>query len=153
MTLREDSDPYCMLWVGVILLSSYYFNFLYLMLSVDGYVNAMAGFMLPLAALPILLVFTLIGYLKPERSRMKPTMLAISTVLALFVLIFSILAPAEFGGGVFLASWAIGSALLTAGGLSIMQPLDESISPGLLDVSSLHYGPPSDDATADAVAE
>jgi hypothetical protein len=43
------------------------------------------------------------------------------------------------------SAWGIGSSLLTAGGFSIIQSFDQGTSSGMLDVSSLHYGPPKEE--------
>ncbi len=153
MKLREDSDPYCMLWVGVLLLGAYYFNFLYRSYTLAGYITTMTPYLMPLTVIPLVLVVTLIGYLRPARSRVKPTMLALSAVLGLFIVVFSLLVPPDMGGGVFLASWGIGAALLTAGGFSIMHPLEDSVTPGMMDVSALHYGPPAEEAPSGEAPE
>ncbi|MGY5875390.1 MAG: hypothetical protein RTU30_06570 [Candidatus Thorarchaeota archaeon] len=146
MTLREDGEPYCFLWVGVLILGSYFFSFIFLSYDIPGYFDSMLVFLLPLVVFPLLLVFTFIGFLRPVKSKAKPTMLALSIVLALFFWILtitmetlSILSPGE---GIGITIWGVGGALLTAAGFSIMHSLEESTTDGILDVSALHYGPP-----------
>ncbi|NHJ15067.1 MAG: hypothetical protein EAX95_15400 [Candidatus Thorarchaeota archaeon] len=138
MKLREDSDPYCLLWIGVVLLAAYYFNFLYFSTSL---LTTYLPSSLILLVLPILQIFFFIAYLKPDRSRAKTTMLSIAVIFTFFVIVFAGTIPEEFYGGLYLASWATGAALVTAGGFSLMHTLEESTTLGILDVGSLHYGP------------
>ena len=146
MALREDSDWYCLLWLGIVILSAYYFSFFYFSMTVTIFLPMMLSSysvnLTMLLLLPPILIFFFVGYLRPERSKAKPTVLAIGVTAALLYTIFAISLDSAFGGGLYLAIWGIGSSLLVAGALSISQPLDENISPGILDVSSLHYGPP-----------
>ncbi len=144
MKLREDSDPYCLLWVGVLVLVAYLFNFL---LTYDS--ATIITLSLPILGLPLLLTLTLIGYLKPEKGKAKPNMLALSVVFAIFYLIITVAMYDLFNDWSFegfiealgFSSWGIGSAILTAGGLSILQPHEQSIQGGLLDLDTLHYPP------------
>ncbi len=142
MSLREDSDPYCMLWIGVALFAAYYFSFAYLGLTVTGYLSAIAAYLPILLGLPIVMVFLFTGYLKPHRGRYRPTVLALSILASLFY--FIIASTLRQVGSVthdsiFLSSWVIGGAILIAGAFSEIPPLSESTSPGMLDVSSLQY--------------
>ena len=57
------------------------------------------------------------------------------------------------GDPLFFSAWGIGSAILTAGGFSIVQSYEQSTSPGMLDVSSLHYGPPKEEEVEEEVTE
>ncbi|RDE11928.1 MAG: hypothetical protein C4K49_11000 [Candidatus Thorarchaeota archaeon] len=150
MSLREDSDPYCMLWIGVALFAAYYFNFAYLGLTVTGYLSAIAAYLPILLVLPIVIVFLFTGYLKPRRGRYRPTVLALSIFASLFYFIIASTLP-QVGSvahdSVFLSFWVIGGAILIAGAFSEMPSLAESTSPGMLDVSSLQYKT-DEDATA-----
>jgi hypothetical protein len=142
MKLREDSDPYCGLWIGMLLLGAYYFNFFYFSVEI---LQAFPAQSMVLMILPILQVFFFIGYLKPDRGRAKATMLAIAVSLSIILAVFTLAIPEQYNGGFYLAVWATGAALIVAGGFSIMHPIDEASTPGILDVSSLHYGPPPDE--------
>lgn len=137
MKLREDSDPYCMLWIGILLLSAYYFNFLYFS-SVLFTTYLPSSFILMI--LPILQVFFFVGYLRPDKGRTKTTMLSMAVIVTFFVVIFASAIPTELYGGFYLASWATGATLITAGGFSIMQSLEEGKTLDILDIRSLHYG-------------
>jgi hypothetical protein len=139
MKLREDSDPYCGLWIGMLLLGGYYFNFFYFS---TGILAAFPLQSLTLMVLPLLQIFFFIGYLRPDRGRAKATMLAIAVSLTIILAVFTLPIPEQFNGGLYLAMWATGGALITAGGFSVMHSMEESTTPGILDVSSLHYGPP-----------
>ncbi|TXT55653.1 MAG: membrane protein of unknown function [Candidatus Thorarchaeota archaeon] len=146
MKLREDSEPYCILWLGILLLSAYFFNFLYLELANPGYVLARVSFLSWLLPAPLILIFTFVGYLKPERSRIKPTMLAVSVVIVTMMFITALIMPilegsATFSDALFLTSWGTGAALFIAGGLSVMHSLDESTSLGTLEVDESDYSP------------
>ncbi|MHA1928692.1 MAG: hypothetical protein ACTSV2_08970 [Candidatus Thorarchaeota archaeon] len=138
MSLREDSGQYCFLWMGVLFLSAYYFNIFYTGLNWNYSLSAMA-----LVAGPLLLVFLFTGYIKPVRGKIKSTMFSIAVVVAaLFTIIAFQYHDMNIDAGIFTAAWGVGSAILTAGGLSMFDPIDASTSPGILDVSKLHYGPP-----------
>jgi len=104
--------------------------------------------MLALMILPPLMVFFFTGYLRPTRGKAKMTMLGPSVFLGLLYVIiaYTVSMNTDILGNILIISgWGIGSAILTAGGLSIVQSYEESTSPGMLDVSSLHYGPPKEE--------
>ncbi len=151
MSLREDSGQYCFLWMGVLFLSAYYFNIVYTGLNWNYSLSALA-----LVGGPLLLVFLFTGYIKPVRGKIKSTMFSIAVVVAgLFTIIAFQYHDMNLDAGIFTAAWGIGSAILTAGGFSMFDPIDESTSPGILDVSKLHYGPPVEEVEEieDAVEE
>ncbi len=137
--LREDSDFYCLIWLGLAVLGAFYFNFGYLLLTGVITFSLITATLAPVLGLPPVMVFFFLGYLRPARGKIKMTMLSIATVVALFYIIFSFAVPAEWGGGFGLAVWGVGGAFLTAGGFAMIPPIDESTSPGLLDVSQLPY--------------
>ena len=135
MKLREDPTQYCFLWMGIIFLSAYYFNFIY-----SGY-SLTTSFLFIIGA-PILLVFFYMGYLKPVRGKSKSMMLSIAVVIsALFAIVVFQYHGIDWQAGLFNSAWGIGSAILTAGGFSMSPTLEQSSTPGILDVSALHYGP------------
>ena len=135
MKLREDPTQYCFLWMGIIFLSAYYFNFIY-----SGY-SLTTSFLFIIGA-PILLVFFYMGYLKPVRGKSKSMMLSIAVVIsALFAIVVFQEHALDWQAGLFASAWGIGSAILTAGGFSMSPTLEQSSTPGILDVSALHYGP------------
>jgi len=150
MSLREDNGPYCLIWVGLLLMGGYYTNFAYLawtgMISVADILSVSNFFMFLLVILPPVMVFLFGGYLRPTRGKAKQTMFGLSVSVALFFVIFASLVGSDILGNLLIFSaWGIGSAILTAGGFSIVQSYEQSTSPGILDVSSLHYGPPKEE--------
>jgi hypothetical protein len=76
-------------------------------------------------------------------------MLALSLVFSLFFLLSCLYAydllnvwdNAIFIESIGFAAWGIGSAMLTAGGFSIIQPLDKSKPTALFDLKSLPFYP------------
>ena len=154
MRLREDSDSYCLLWVGLLLLGAYYANFGYMTWTNASAAEAFFSvanffYMLLLLTFPPLMVLLFTGYLRPSRGKAKMSMLGPSVIAALFFVIISNLVSLNtdiLGNLIFFSGWGIGSSLLVAGGFSIMQALKQSTSPGILDVASLHYGPPKDES-------
>ncbi len=149
MKLREDTDQYCLLWVGVLILATYYFNFLFLFSIGSADFTPFVTLSLPLLGIPLVLISTFMGYLRPERGKAKPNALALSVVFSLFYMLSCIFAYDLFNAWNFsnfiesmgFASWGIGSAILTAGGLSIMQSFEDSVEGDILDLSKLHYPP------------
>ena len=162
MALREDNGPYCLVWLGMLLLGAYYTNFAY-----QIYINSNAagaffgnfGFMIGLIILPPLMVFFFTGYLRPTRGKAKMTMLGPSVFLGLLYVLLtysvSLMPAVEFiiSNSLVFSAWGIGSAILTAGGFAIVQSSEQSTSPGMLDVSSLHYGPPKAEPEPEPVVE
>jgi hypothetical protein len=148
VSLREDTDQYCFIWLGLLLLGAYYFNFVYVMLTQPAYLPVIAGnfvYLLFLWILPLGMVFFFTGYLRPARGKAKSAALGPSLVTALFFLILTYLVSLGtdlLGNVVFFSAWGIGSSLLLAAGFSVLQTAEDSKSSGILDVSSLHYGPP-----------
>ena len=153
MTLREDNGPYCLTWIGLLLMGSYYAHFAYLLYTIPSAAAAFFaasnfGFMLVLLVLPPVMVFPFVGYLRPSHGKAKMTMLGPSVIAGVFFVIIANLVSLNtdiLGNLLVFSAWGIGSALLTAGGLSIAQSYEASTTPGMLDVSSLHYGPPKEE--------
>ena len=147
-TLREDSDFYCLLWLGIALLSAYYFNIGYLGLTVPLYLSTMQPYLLQLLGCPLILVVVFVSYLKPSRARYKPLVFALAIVVCVYFYIVVNSLPPIAGitsDSLFLLSWGIGSALLVASGFSIMPSRSEITSPGILDVGSLKYDIPKEE--------
>ena len=153
MSLREDNGPYCLVWLGVLLMGAYYANFAYQMwtspsIAASFFAATNFIFMVALMILPPLMVFFFTGYLRPAHGKAKMTMLGPSVFLGLIFVIAAYTVSLNsdiadmLGNLLVFSGWGIGSAVLTAGGLSIVQSYEQSTSPGMLDVSSLHYGPP-----------
>ncbi len=137
MKLREDTESYCMFWFGVVIFSSYAFSLL-----LETLVQPVVALhLLPLVGTPIIMVFFLVGYLRPERGRIKVNMLAMSVVVGVLYTIYVTILISDLGGNLYLATWGIGGAIFISGGISIFPSRDESVTPGIMDVSALHYGP------------
>lgn len=140
MTLREDTDQYCVPWLGFMLLAAYYFHFmLYLPITDPAYVNAIlaeagafAGTSLILL-LPLVMAFFFLGYLRPARGRRKAPALGLSVFAALIYVMISF----QVGGGVFLATWGVGAPLLLAGGFALQHSPEERVTPGIMDVAAI----------------
>ena len=154
MSLREDNGPYCLLWLGMLLLGAYYTNFAYRIwtdATAAGAFFGNFGFMLGLIFLPLLMVFFFTGYLRPTRGKAKQSAFGFSVFLALIFVILAYTVSLNpdvvlvLGETIVFSAWGIGSAILVAGGFAIVQSSEQSTSPGMLDVSSLHYGPPKDE--------
>ncbi|TFG06221.1 hypothetical protein EU522_01855 [Candidatus Thorarchaeota archaeon] len=150
------------MWLGMLLLGAYYTNFAYQIwvnTSAAGAFFGNFGLMLGLMILPPVMVFFFTGYLRPTRGKAKMTMLGPSVFLGLIYVILaysvSSLPAMEFivGNSLVFSSWGIGSAILTAGGFAIAQSYEQSTSPGMLDVSSLHYGPPKEEPEPEMESE
>jgi len=151
-TLREDSDFYCVLWLGIALLGAYYFNTLYLMATLPEYLSAVLPYYLQLEGLPLLLVVLFFIYLRSSRGRYRPGILALSFVMSLYFILVVTRLPEVAGVNsdwLFLSSWGIGSALLVAGAFSMMPRKSETVSPGIMDVSSLKYDVASQEESAE----
>jgi hypothetical protein len=144
MAIRQDSDPYCMLWLGLIILTSFVFNFIYLGFLMPASALVIGGAFTLLGGTSILMVFLLIGYLRPERGKGKNLMMSLSVLAGFFFIVFVdqfVNALPSAGTTLYLSIWGIGGSLLTAAGFSMMHTSEESYSPGIMDVKSLHYGP------------
>ncbi|MDF1539257.1 MAG: hypothetical protein P1Q69_10190 [Candidatus Thorarchaeota archaeon] len=138
--IREDADQYCLLYLGILLLSAYYFHFFFQM-SMGWLILDFLQFVW-LALPPLLMVFFFIGYFKPDRSRVKINMLAIGGFVGVIYLIFFVRYGWSLADTSFYASWSIGAAVLVAGGFSMMASYEDSHTLGIMDVSKLSYGPP-----------
>ena len=154
MSLREDNGPYCLVWLGALLMGAYYTNIIYLVWTNSVAATALFanfGFILGLLILPPVMVFFFTGYLRPTRGKAKMTMFGFSVFLGVIyvILVYTGILVADMnlilGQPIVFAAWGIGSAILTAGGFSIVQSYEQRTSPGMLDVSSLHYGPPKEE--------
>ena len=153
MTLREDNGPYCLVWLGMLVLGAYYMSFVYTIITdsaAAAQIFAPANFALIsiLWILPPVMAFLFTGYLRPTRGKAKMTMLGPSVFAGV---IFFIIAFILSGNSTIIdnllvfTAWGVGSAILTAGGFSIAQSYEQSTDHGRLDVSSLHYGPPKEE--------
>jgi hypothetical protein len=91
-----------------------------------------------LAGGPLVLVFFLVGYLKPKRGRIKVNMLSIAIVVAV---LYTIYVMGPFGSDLIYATWGMGGAILLAGGFAMLDPMEVSVSPGIMEVSDLKYKP------------
>ena len=161
MALREDNGPYCLIWIGVLLMGAYYANFAYMIwtspsASASFFAVSNFFFMLLLMILPPLMVILFTGYLRPSRGKAKMAMLGPSVMAGLFFVIIANVVSLNtdiLGNLIMFSAWGIGSSLLTAGGFSIIQSFDQGTSSGMLDVSSLYYGPPKEESEPEPVVE
>jgi hypothetical protein len=138
-----------MLLIGTIILSAYVFD-LFLVVLAD---TAMALHFPFLAGGPLVMVFFLVGYFKPKRGRIKVNMLSLAIVIGVLYTIYVIV---PFGSDLIYATWGMGGAILLAGGFSMLDPMEVSVSPGIMQVSDLKYKPepePESEIAADAEAE
>lgn len=138
MKLREDSDQYCMILIGTIIMSAYIFDLLLSMIA-D---SAMALHFPFLAGGPLIMVFFLVGYLKPKRSKIKVNMLSMAIVIGL---LYTIYVTILYGSDLIYASWGMGAAILLAGGFSMLDSMEVSVTPGIMEVSDLKYRPEPED--------
>jgi hypothetical protein len=160
MYIRQDSDPYCMLFLGLVILTAFIFNFVYLGFVVPpAAALVVAGSFTIIAGMSILMVFLLIGYFRPEKGKGKNLMFGLSVLVGFFYVVtldqFALAVPAA-GGTLYLSFWGLGGSILTAAGFSMMHNREESYSPGILDTSALHYGPepePEPEPEEEVVAE
>jgi hypothetical protein len=149
--LRQDSGPFCLLLLGLVVFSSYIFNYFYLGISIPATWLIVAQYFLFLVGLPLLMIFFLVGYFRPEKGKAKNTAMSISVVVAFFFVVFVYFfadalyvfptVTSEANIGFYYSVWGLAGVILTAAGFSIMHNLEESTSPGILDTSKLHYGP------------
>ncbi len=144
MKLQQDSDPYCMLFLGLVILTAFIFNFVYLGFLLPSVSLIIAGSFTLIGGMSILMVFLLIGYFRPEKGKGKNLMFGLSVLVGFFFVVFVdqfALAVPSAGGTWYLSFWGLGGSILTAAGFSMMHNKEESYSPGILDTSALHYGP------------
>jgi hypothetical protein len=139
-----------MFWFGILIFSSYSFSLL-----LESLVQPVVALhLLPLVGGPIVMVFFLVGYLRPERGRIKVNMLAMTIVVGVLYTIYVTILISDLGGNLYLATWGMGGAIFISGGIAIFPSLDESVTPGIMDVSALHYGPePEPEPEPEAAAE
>ncbi|MDH4212628.1 MAG: hypothetical protein OEV85_01805 [Candidatus Thorarchaeota archaeon] len=144
MAIRQDSDPYCLLWLGLIILTSFIFNFVYLGFMMPASAIVIGSAFTLLGGVSILMVFLLIGYFRPEKGKGKNLMMSLSVLAGFFFVVFIdqfVTALPAAGTTLYLSAWGLGGSILTAAGFAIMHTSEESYSPGILDTSKLHYGP------------
>jgi hypothetical protein len=138
-----------MMLIGTIILSAYVFDLFLAVLADTG----MALHFPFLAGGPLVMVFFLVGYFKPKRGRIKVNMLSIAIVIGV---LYTIYVMVPFGSDLIYASWGMGGAILLAGGFSMLDPMEVSVSPGIMKVSDLKYMPepePEPEKPADAEPE
>ncbi|MGY5865492.1 MAG: hypothetical protein RTV41_12885 [Candidatus Thorarchaeota archaeon] len=150
MTLRQDSDPFCLLLLGLVVLTSYIFNYFYVAIANPVSWILIAEYFVLGAGIPLLMVFLLIGYFRPEKGKAKNTMMSISVVVGFFFVVFTylfadalyvVLSMSPDNTGFYYTIWGLGGSILTAAGFSIMHTYEESTTPGILDTSALRYAP------------
>jgi hypothetical protein len=123
-----------MLLIGTIILSAYVFDIILAVIA-DTAVALHFPF---LVGGPLIMVFFLVGYFRPKRGRIKVNMLSIAIVIGVLYTIY-VLVP--FGSDIIYATWGMGGAILLAGGFSMLDSLEVSMSPGIMEVSDLKYKP------------
>ena len=133
-----------MLFLGLVILTAFIFNFVYLGFLLPAASLVIAGSFTLIGGLSILMVFLLIGYFRPEKGKGKNLMFGLSVLAGFFFVVFVdqfALAVPTAGGTLYLSFWGLGGSILTAAGFAMMHNREESYSPGILDTSALHYGP------------
>jgi hypothetical protein len=133
-----------MLFLGLVILTAFIFNFVYLGFLIPTASLVIAGSFTLIGGMSILMVFLLIGYFRPEKGKGKNLMMALSILMGFFFVVFVdqfALAVPTAGGTWYLSFWGLGGSILTAAGFSMMHNHEESYSPGILDTNALHYGP------------
>ncbi|MHA1903847.1 MAG: hypothetical protein ACW968_06735 [Candidatus Thorarchaeota archaeon] len=155
MSIREDSDPYCVLWLGILLLSAYYFNFFYLSVTDAAFLASISVHFLPFMLFPPILVFLFVGYLRPKSGPVKLLPLIGSVVFSLIYVLAALAYYTGLGEWLFQSSWAVGSSLLTAGGFAMMHKRSDSTSPGIMDVKAVEakYIPVPEEPEEEVVEE
>jgi len=134
-----------MLFLGLVILTAFIFNFFYLGFSIAAASLFIAGSLSSLiSGMSILMVFLLIGYFRPEKGKGKNLMFGLSVLVGFFFVVFvswfAESVPAA-GSWEYLSFWGLGGSILTAAGFSMMHNKEESYTTGILDTSALHYGP------------
>jgi len=133
-----------MLFLGLIILTAFIFNFVYLGFLIPSASFVIAGSFTLIGGMSIVLVFFLIGYFRPEKGKGKNLMMALSITVGFFFVVFVdqfALAVPSAGDTIYLSFWGLGGAILTAAGFAMMHNQEESYSPGIMDTGALHYGP------------
>ena len=148
-----------MLFLGLVLLTAFIFNFVYLGFLFPAASLVIVGSFPLIGGLSILMIFMLTGYFRPEKGKGKNLMFGLSVLAGFFYVVFvdqfALAVPAA-GGTFYLSFWGLGGSILTAAGFSMMHNREESYSPGILDTSALHYGPepePEPEPEEEVVAE
>ncbi|MHA1906523.1 MAG: hypothetical protein ACW98Y_04450 [Candidatus Thorarchaeota archaeon] len=152
MKLREDSEPYCLAWLGIILLTAYYFSFFY---EVVQGLTAW-GETLWLMAWPLLALPFYYRYFAVERGKSKTTMLSLAAVFSMFYVLYFVVNASPLDVTMFLSSWSIGSVIMIAGGFAMLRSeeyTEEAFTPGIMDVSKLSYGPPVEEPESETLPE
>jgi hypothetical protein len=146
-----------MLWLGLIILTSFIFNFIYLGFMMPASAIVIGSAFTLLGGISILMVFLLIGYFRPEKGKGKNLMMSLSVLAGFFFVVFIdqfVNALPSAGTTLYLSAWGLGGSILTAAGFAMMHTSQESYSPGIMDTSSLHYGPePEPESTGEPSPE
>ncbi len=133
-----------MLFLGLVILAAFIFNFVYLGFLMPAASLVIAGSFTLIGGMSILMVFFLIGYFRPEKGKGKNLMMALSISFGFFYVVFidrfAFAVPAA-GDTLYLSFWGLGGVILTAAGFAMMHNQEESYSPGIMDTNALHYGP------------
>ena len=111
-------------------------------------------YMILLLLFPPLMILLFTGYLRPSHGKAKMSMLGPSVIAGLFFVIISNLVSLNtdiLGNLIYFSGWGIGSSILVAGGFSNMQTMEQSTTPGILDVSSLQYGPAKEEPVPEPI--
>ncbi len=144
-----------MLFLGLVILTAFIFNFVYLGFLMPTASLIIAGSFTLIGGMSILLVFFLIGYFRPEKGKGKNLMMALSISFGFFYVVFidrfAVAVPSA-GSTLYLSFWGLGGVILTAAGFAMMHNLEESYSPGILDTDALHYGPEPEPEPEEEVA-
>jgi len=143
-----------MFWLGIVMMTAYYFEFIFKTsvgwLIIDP-VNLSSLFAFP----PVISVF-FAGYFIPERSKMKNVLLALAVFFSLMYFLASFVVYTwALDDAVWYSFWGIGSAIVVAGGAAMLKVTteDEAYTPGIMDISKLHYGPPAVEPEVEVEAE
>jgi hypothetical protein len=134
-----------MLFLGLVVLTAFIFNFIYLGILYPSASLLISGSLSSIiSGMSILMVFLLIGYLRPEKGAGKNVMFGFSILGGFFFVVFVswfVDSVPAAGDWLYLSFWGLGGSILTAAGFSMMHNYEESYSPGIMDTSKLHYGP------------
>ncbi len=144
--LNEDADRYCMFWIGVVMMTAYFVEFIFKMTTGSAaFETSNLAFLL---GGPILLSVLLLGYFVPDRGKMKNLFLSIASFVSVMFIILTLVSfQWDVADTIWYASWGIGSAIVASGGAAMLKMTrdDEAYTEGIMDVSKLHYGPVAPD--------
>ncbi|MEM2143224.1 MAG: hypothetical protein QXQ81_08215 [Candidatus Thorarchaeota archaeon] len=148
MTLREDPESYCLLWLGMMFLAPYYVHAIHILPAAATLLPVTIFGVVAQSLLlgPPLMIIFLFGYLKPRRGRMKQISLSLAVATgALYTIVLGLI-PVGLTGGLMLPFWGTGASILVAGAASIYPSSSESSMEPLLDTHALRY-PPEESGT------